>query len=154
MLGRGFFELEFSSPVGRQSTLGQSFRGIDGQEISLSPWIPYFSPDSVEASRALAHPVWIQLVGLNRYLRQKEFLKELASQIGEVILIEDSDTYKGKTAGPRIRTLVQDPSALPSSLTLIGTDGVVKQKIKVLYNGLQNQCNRCRGFGHYARDCK
>lgn len=71
-----------------------------------------------------------------------------------MILIEDSDTYKGKTAGPRIRTLVQDPTTLPSYLTLIGSDGVVKQKIKVLYSGLHNQCNRCRGFGHYARDCK
>lgn len=39
-------------------------------------------------------------------------------------------------------------------MTLIRTDGAVKQKIKVLYSGLQNQCNRCRGFGHYAKECK
>lgn len=71
-----------------------------------------------------------------------------------MILIEDSDSYKGKTAGPRIRTLVQDPSALPASITLIGTDGATKQKIKVQYSGLHNQCNRCRGFRHYVKDCK
>lgn len=132
MLGRGFSELEFS----------------------FSPWIPHFSPDSAEASRALSHPVWIQMVELNRYLRQKEYLKELASKIGEVILIKESNSSKGKTAGPRIRTLVQDPSSLPSTITPIGSDRATKQEIKVLYSGLQNQCNRCRGFGHYAKDCK
>lgn len=153
MLGRGFFELEFSSLEGRLATLGQNFHGLDGQAISFSPWSPQFTSDSLEATRELRHPIWMQLTGLNRILRQEEFLKALAGQIGEVILIENSDSYKGKTAGPRIRILVQDLASLPSTVTFLGPEGV-SQKIKVIYSGLQNQCNRCRGFGHYARDCQ
>lgn len=154
MLGRGFFELEFSAPEGKQATLGQSFMGIAGLEVSFSPWIPHFSLGSLAATRELRHPIWIQMLGLNRYLRQEEFLRKLASQLGEVILVEDTESYKGKTAGPRIRALVQDPTSLPPFITLIGTDGSIKQKIKVLYTGLPNQCNRCRGIGHYAKECK
>lgn len=154
MLGRGFFELEFTSTEGRHAALKQSFLGIGGQEMSFSPWIPHFSPESIEATRALKHPVWMQLLGLNRFLRQEEFLRAVASQIGEVLFIEDVDSYKGKTAGPRIRTLVQDVTALPEEVSLVGPDETVFQKIKVVYNGIQNQCNRCKGMGHYVKDCK
>lgn len=65
---RGFFELEFAAPEGRQATLGQNYQGIDGLEISFSPWIPHFSPESSEDTRALLHPIWMQLMGLNRFL--------------------------------------------------------------------------------------
>lgn len=70
----------------------------------------------------------MQFMGLNRFLRKEEFLKALASQIGEVILIEDSESYRGKTAGPRIRILVQDLAALPNTVALTGSDGAIKQK--------------------------
>lgn len=136
MLGRGFFEIEFTSPEGRQAALRQSFLGIDGQEISFSSWIPHFSLESIETTREVKHPIWMQLLGLNQFLRQEEFLRAVASQIGEVIHIEETESYKGKTAGPRIRTLVQDVTSLPSEVTLVGPEDTFFQQIKVVYSGI------------------
>ena len=55
-----------------------------------------------EAVKGLRHPVWLQILALNRFLRQKEFIKELAAKVGEVLIVDEVESYRKETVGPRV----------------------------------------------------
>ena len=67
--------------------------------------------------------------------------------------VDNSEAYRAKLFGPRIRILVQDLNTLPLSITLPRLEGDGRVKYLQEYSGLPNQCGRCRSRHHPVRSC-
>ena len=93
------------------------------------------------------------MVDLWHILREESFLRTIGEHIGQVIAIDNSEAYRAKLFGPRIRLLVKDLNSLPQTIVLprLDSDGVVEYQLE--YSGLPNQCGRCRSRDHQVRHC-
>ena len=147
------FEVTFSNPEGRIHALTQTELTCDSTAISFSSWRPHFDPKTTHSDDQLDYPVWVQIVDLCQILRDESFLRTIGAQMGQVITIDNSDAYRAKLFGPRIRLLVQSLNTLPQTIVLprLDREGTVEYKLE--YSGLPNQCGRCRSREHQVRYC-
>ena len=92
-------------------------------------------------------------MNLSQVLREDIFLQTIGEQIGQVISIDNSEAYRAKLFGPRIRLLVKDLDDLPLSIILPRSDGKGTIEYALEFSGLPNQCGRCRSRKHQVRFC-
>ena len=90
---------------------------------------------------------------LCQILREETFLRTIGGHIGQVIAVDNSDAYRAKLFGPRIRILVRDLDKLPRTVVLPRLDGEGVVEYDLEYSGMPNQCGRCRSRDHHARHC-
>ena len=147
------FEITFSSPEGRIHALTQTELTCDTSTISFSSWRPHFDAKTQQAKDQLDFPIWLQIVDLCQILREDTFLRTIGEHIGQVIAIDNSEAYRAKLFGPRIRILVKYITSLPHTVVLprLDGDGVVEYSLE--YSGLPQQCGRCRSMDHQVRYC-
>ena len=147
------FEVTFTHPEGRIHALTQADLVCETAAIFFSSWRPHFDSKAPQAEESLDHPVWVQIVDLCQVLREETFLKLIGEQIGQVISIDNSEAYRSKLFGPRIRLLVQDLHRLPQTVVIprLDSEGTVEYNLE--YSGLPHQCGRCRGHDHLVRNC-
>ena len=109
----------FASPAGYMSTSSGRIHDLicDTAAIFFSSWRPHFDSKAQNAEESLDHPVWVQIVDLCQVLREESFLKIIGEQIGQVISIDNSEAYRSKLFGPRIRLLVGELHRLPPAST-------------------------------------
>lgn len=90
---------------------------------------------------------------LCQILREESFLRTIGGHIGQVIAVDNSEAYRAKLFGPRIRILVRDLDNLPKTVVLprLDEEGVVEYNLE--YSGLPHQCGRCRSRDHQVRQC-
>jgi hypothetical protein len=145
-----FFEVTFSKAEGRLHALKLSDLVCESAVIFFSSWRPHVNSRTLGT---LDYPVWVQIVNLCQMLREESFLRTIGEQLGQVIDIDNSDVYKAKLFGPRMRILVQDINNLPQLIVLprLDGDGVVEYALE--YSGLPHQCGRCRSRDHQVRNC-
>jgi hypothetical protein len=86
--------------------------------ISFSSWKPHFNAKAQQANEQLDYPIWLQVVDLCQILRDETLLRTIGKHIGQVIAIDNSEAYRTKLFGPRIRLLVRDINNLPLILVL------------------------------------
>ena len=147
------FEVTFSQSEGRVHALTQTDSVCDSTPIFFSSWKPHFDPKTAHAHDQLDFPIWVQIVDLCQILREDTFLRTVGEQIGQVIAVDNSEAYRAKLFGPRIRVLVRDLKTLPQSVILPRLDGEGVVKYKLEYSGLPSQCGRCRSTDHLVRFC-
>jgi hypothetical protein len=147
------FEVTFEQAEGRIHALKQADLMCETAAIFFSSWQPHFDSSTPQALDKLDCPVWVQIVDLCQLLREEPVLCTIGSQLGQVIAIDNSDVYKAKLFGPRIRLLVQDIDNLPQTITIPRIDGEGVAEYALEYNGLPNQCGRCRSREHQVRHC-
>ena len=147
------FEVTFAQPEGRIHALTQADLVCDTAAISFSSWRPHFDSTSPQAEESLDHPVWVQIVNLCQVLREDFFLKIIGEQIGHVILIDNSEAYRAKLFGPRIRLLVRNLHQLPQTVVIPRLDGEGTVEYQLEFSGLPKQCGRCRALDHLVRNC-
>ena len=145
------FEVTFTHPEGRIHALTQADLVCESAAIFFSSWRPHF--DSKAAEESLDFPVWVQIADLCQVLREEPFLKLIGEQIGQVISIDNSEAYRSKLFGPRIRLLVRDINRLPQTVVIPRLDGEGTVEYHLEYSGLPHQCGRCRGHDHLVRNC-
>lgn len=117
------FEVTFGHPEGRLHALKQSDLTCEAATIFFSSWRPHFHSRTPHARDNLDFPVWVQIVNLCQVLREDTFLRTIGEQIGQVIHIDNSDAYKAKLFGPRIRLLAKDLNNLPQTVVIPRLDG-------------------------------
>jgi hypothetical protein len=147
------FEVTFAKPEGRIHALTQADLVCDGAAIFFSSWRPHFDSKAPHAEENLDHPVWVQIVDLCQVLREESFLHIIGEQLGQVISIDNSEAYKAKLFGPRIRLLVRDIHKLPQTVVIPRLDGEGTVEYKLEFSGLPKQCGRCRAHDHLVRNC-
>jgi len=147
------FEVTFEHAEGRIHALKLADLMCDSAAIFFSSWQPHFDSSKPQALATLDFPVWVQIVDLCQLLRDDTVLHTIGTQLGQVIAIDNSDVYKAKLFGPRIRLLVQDIDDLPRKITIPRLDGEGVVEYSLEYNGLPNQCGRCRSREHQVRHC-
>lgn len=86
-------------------------------------------------------------------LRDDTFLRTMGEQIGQVIAIDNSEAYRAKVFGPRIRLLIQDLNTIPYTIVLPRLDGKGVVEYNLEYSGLPNQCGQCRSKEHQVSHC-
>ena len=145
-----FFEVTFSSTEGRLHALKQTDLVCDSAAIFFSSWRPHVNSRTIDT---LDYPVWVHIVNLCQMLREESFLRMIGEQLGQVIDIDNSDIYKAKLFGPRMRILVQDINNLPQLIVLPRLDGEGVVEYELEYSGLPHQCGRCRSRDHLVRNC-
>ena len=147
------FEVTFTHPEGRIHALTQADLICDTAAIFFSSWRPHFDAKASQAEESLDHPVWVQIVDLCQVLREESFLRIVGEQIGQVISIDNSEGYRSKLFGPRIRLLVKELNRLPQTVVLprLDREGTVEYSLE--YSGLPHQCGRCRAHDHLVRNC-
>ena len=155
-LGKGFFEITFREEEGRLATFSHGVYIFKGNLVSFLEWIFYFSPKKEEDIQSLMYPIWVQVAGLNKFLRQEECLREIVGSFGRVLKVESSESCMGRLAGPRVRTLVSNLEELPNTVILpnFEKNNDRGKEFSVLYSGLPDQCDRCRQFSHLAKNCE
>ena len=147
------FEVTFTHPAGRIHALTQAELVCESATIFFSSWRPHFDAKAPHADESLDFPVWMQIVDLCQVLREESFLKLIGEQIGQVISIDNSEAYRSKLFGPRIRLLVRELNRLPQTVVIPRLDGEGTVEYQLEYSGLPHQCGRCRGHDHIARNC-
>lgn len=147
------FEVTFERPEGRTHALNQTDLTYELSTIFFSSWRPHFDASQLHATDRLDHPVWMQIVNLCQVLRDDALLHTIGAQIGQVISIDNSDAYRAKLFGPRIRLLVEDLDALPHTVVLPRLDGDGTIEYPLEFRGLPNQSGRCRSREHQVRYC-
>ena len=147
------FEVTFTHPEGRIHALTQADLICDTAAIFFSSWRPHFDAKASQAEESLDHPVWVQIVDLCQVLREESFLRIVGEQIGQIISIDNSEGYRSKLFGPRIRLLVKELNRLPQTVVLprLDREGTVEYSLE--YSGLPHQCGRCRAHDHLVRNC-
>ena len=147
------FEVTFEQPEGRIHALNQADLTCESAAIFFSSWRPHFDAKTPHAEDSLDHPVWVQIVDLCQVLREESFLHIIGEHIGQVISIDNSEAYKAKLFGPRIRLLVRDLNNLPHTVVIprLDNEGTVEYALE--FSGLPNQCGRCRSREHQVRNC-
>jgi hypothetical protein len=143
------FEVSFSTAEGRTHALTQTDLICEAANISFSSWRPHYK----QTQGQLDYPVWMQVEDLCQIMREEKFLRNIGEHIGQVIAIDNSELYRAKLFGPRIRLLVKDPNNLPKTILvpMLDREGVTEYKLE--YSGLPNQCGRCRSRDHQVRHC-
>jgi len=119
----------------------------------LARWSTLFSPENAETTAALTYPIWVQIQGLGKHLRNTTCLPILAAKLEKVLKVETLETYKAKTAGYRIKILRNNIHDLPTSLVIPGEKPGEATEHGLLFSGLPDQCRRWRKFGHMAKHC-
>ena len=147
------FEVTFSQPEGRIHALTQAELTCDVAAIFFSSWRPHFDFTSSQAADSLDHPIWVQIVDLCQILREEPFLRIIGEQIGKVISIDNSEGYRAKLFGPRIRLMVRDIQQLPQKVVIPRLDGEGTVEYTLEFSGLPHQCGRCRAHDHQVRNC-
>jgi hypothetical protein len=147
------FEVTFSHSDGRIHALTQADLVCDTAAIYFSSWRPHFDSKATHAAESLDHPVWVQIVDLCQVLREESFLRLIGEQLGQVISIDNSEAYRAKLFGPRIRLLVQNIHQLPQTVVLPRLDGEGTVEYKLEFSGLPKQCGRCRAHDHLVKNC-
>ena len=145
-----FFEVTFASQEGRIHALKQTDLICASSAIFFSSWRPHVNSGNVDK---LDYPVWVQVVNLCQILREESFLRTIGEQLGQVIDIDNSDMYKAKLYGPRMRILVPDINNLPQLIVLPRLDGEGVVEYTLAYSGLPHQCGPCRSRNHQVRNC-
>ena len=87
------------------------------------------------------------------FYKNVSFLQTIGEQLGQVISIDNSEAYKAKLSGPRIRILVQDLNELPDTVEIPRLDGDGTLEYTLEFSGLPNQFGRCRSHEHQVRHC-
>jgi hypothetical protein len=146
------FEISFSEPAGRIHALTQTELLCESANISFSSWKPHFDAKSQQFSQ-LDYPIWLQIVDLCQVLRDEDMLRTIGTHIGQVIAIDNSEAYRTKLFGPRIRILVRNLDNLPKKVAIPRLDGEGIAEYCVEYSGLPSQCGRCRSLDHQVRHC-
>lgn len=139
LIGNGFFEVSFATKDGVLHTLTNTFF-YEGKVVSFSTWSADFSSQKEETIDLVRFPVWAHFLGLPIYVRNEQCLRALGKRIGEILSMDLSDSWVGKTAGPRIRLLVSDINALPSTVLILGRVKGTTVEHKMTYSGLPDQC--------------
>ena len=152
LVGNGYFEVSFAIEEGVKHTLSHVFF-FEGKEVPFMPWNADFSSENPSSSTLLEHPLWLQFLGLGLPLRNETCLRILGGKYGQVLCYEDSASYLGRTAGPRIKVLVKDITKIPDRIRLRGSTEGVFQEHKILVTGLPNQCAVCHFVGHPSKNC-
>jgi hypothetical protein len=147
------FEVTFNHTDGKIHALKQADLTCESENIYFSSWRPHFDAKQTHATDSLDHPVWMQIVDLCQVLREEKSMCTIGEQIGQVILIDTSEAYMAKLFGPRIRLLIRDLDSLPSAIRIPRLDGEGIVEYKLEFNGLPNQCRRCRSHDHQIHYC-
>ena len=147
------FEVTFSSTEGRTHALTQTDLTCEAANISFSSWRPHFDAKTQLANDQLDYPVWLQVVGLCQIMREESFLRTIGEHIGQVIAVDNSELYRAKLFGPRIRLLVKDLNDLPQTIIVPRLDREGEVEYSLEYSGLPSQCGRCRSRDHPVRHC-
>ena len=147
------FEVTFSSTEGRTHALTQTDLTCEAANISFSSWRPHFDAKTQLENEQLDYPVWLQVVGLCQIMREEPFLRTIGDHIGQVIAIDNSELYRAKLFGPRIRLLVKDLNDLPQTIIVPRLDREGEVEYTLEYSGLPSQCGRCRSRDHPVRYC-
>lgn len=147
------FEISFSDPEGRIHALTQTELLCDNAVISFASWRPHFDANTQQDKEQLDYPVWLQVIDLSQVLRDDTSLRTIGAHIGQVIAIDNSEAYRSKLFGPRIRILVRDINNLPKKAAIPKLDGEGEVEYNLEYNGLPHQCARCRALDHHVRQC-
>lgn len=134
------FEVTFETPGGRIHALNQADLLCETAAIFFSSWRPHFDARAPRDTEKLDHPVWMQVANMCQVLRGDTFLHTIGENIGQVISIDNSEAYKAKLFGPRIRLLVKDIDNLPHTVVLPKLDGEGKIEYALEFSGLPNQC--------------
>jgi hypothetical protein len=153
MKTNNLFEVTFSTPEGRTHALTQTELVCETTYIIFSSWKPHLDNRARQTFNQLDFPVWLQVVDLCQILREEKYLRKIGEQIGQVIAIDNSEAYRTKLYGPRIRLLVQDLETLPQTLVLPRIDEEGEAEYQLEYSGLPHQCGRCRSMDHQVRNC-
>jgi hypothetical protein len=147
------FEVTFTWLEGRVHTLNQANLICASTSISFSSWRPHFDSRSPHTPERLDFPVWVQIVNLCQVLREDTFLITIGDQIDQVISINNSDAYRAKLFGPRIRLLIRNTTSLPHTVVIPILDGKGVVEDTLEYTGLPNQRGRCHSLDHQVRNC-
>ena len=147
------FEVTFNTPEDRIHALTQAELTCETASITFSSWRPHFNPRAQQTHDQLDFPVWMQIVDLCQILRNESLLRTVGEHIGQVIAVDNSDAYRAKLFGPRVRLLVKEIDSLPQSVVLPRLDGEGVAEYNLEFSGLPNQCRRCRSREHQVRFC-
>jgi hypothetical protein len=147
------FEVTFDKPEGRLHALNLADLMCESAAIFFFSWHPHYDASAPNDTENLDYPVWMQVANLCQVLRGDKVLQEIGEQIGQVISIDNSEAYKAKLFGPRIRLLVKDIDDLPHTVVIPRLDGKGTIEHALEFSGLPNQCGRCRARDHQVRHC-
>lgn len=148
-----YFEIQFTRKEGIQTTLLEKVYRMDNQNITFTSWSPYFDPEATKANEGNKDPIWAQIVGLPPFHRNQVFLRETFNSFSEILAVDDTESYRAKLSGPRLRLLDEDINKLSKKILIPRLDREGDLLYDIEYSGYHTQCNRCRSFEHTIKTC-
>lgn len=98
LIVNGFFEVSFSKKEGALHTLMNTFF-YEGKIVIFTTWSADFSSQKEDSLDSVRYPIWAHFPGLPIYLRNEKCLTALDKRLGDILSMDLSDSWVGKTAG-------------------------------------------------------
>ncbi|KAK9266738.1 hypothetical protein L1049_027276 [Liquidambar formosana] len=148
-LGKGYFDLHFSSVEERQRIWAFGSCNLDPRILRLSPWIPDFNPEDQRNSHV---QTWVRIYRLSQEYWHFKHLAAIARGIGTPLKIDDATRMR--KFGYYARVLVDIDLSNP----LLDTLWVERQdygfNVDLFYENLPHFCACCKSIGHLAANCR
>jgi len=148
-LGRGCFEFEFNSIEDMRKVLAQSVLNLKPRILRFFSWMADFNTQSHQQTHA---QIWVRLMHLPQEYWRKQTLFEIASGVGNPLIIDEAT--KSRLFGIYARVLVDvDMSGKLFESVLVKREGFAFP-VEIQYERKPLFCSHCKCIGHSIQQCK
>ncbi|KAM2953591.1 hypothetical protein FF1_031959 [Malus domestica] len=149
-LGKGYFDLHFSSEEDMRSVWGGGTCTLQFGLFRLSQWQPYFKPGDVLPQTHAQ--VWIKIYGLSQEYWHPRILMEIARGVGTPLQLDHATREKLYGYYARILVDVDLSADLPSTIMVEREQHGFS--VDIIYENLPPTCGHCGVIGHNTNKCR
>jgi len=147
-LGNDWVLIRFANSQDKGLVYDQRPWYVNGLNLVLIPWVPFFDPFSVPITRV---DQWIRIPRLPWEFWESSYLAELLKPVGSVINIDQNTLLRLKGKFARVCVNIDVTKPLPGSVTIARAEGGLR--VPLIYEGLHEVCPLCGGDSHQLNTC-
>ncbi|XP_074305823.1 uncharacterized protein LOC141641045 [Silene latifolia] len=149
-LANGIFLVRFKTKEKKKEVINTGHLMFDNKPVIVNEWKPEMELIKHEVKSI---PIWMKMYGLDIKFWGTGCLSKISGLVGKYLRCDDATNHRAFLGYARILVEVQIGQEFPTEIVFMDELGKV-QRIKVVYDWLPVSCEKCKGMGHSANQCR